>query len=50
MPATLANVRKVYGERARVMGESLKRELGDAIAFTQPQRGLYFSWVAITNV
>jgi 2-aminoadipate transaminase len=48
MPATLANVRKVYGERARVMGESLKRELGDAIAFTQPQGGLFF-WAKLTG-
>ena len=37
MPATLANVRKVYGERAQAMGEALKRELGDAIEFTQPR-------------
>ena len=48
MPATLANVRKVYGERARVMGESLKRELGDAIAFTQPEGGLFF-WARLTG-
>jgi 2-aminoadipate transaminase len=48
MPATLANVRKVYRERARVMGESLKRELGDAIAFTQPQGGLFF-WARLTG-
>jgi 2-aminoadipate transaminase len=48
MPATLANVRKVYGERAKVMGESLKRELGDAIEFTQPQGGLFF-WARLTG-
>ncbi|MBI2771140.1 MAG: PLP-dependent aminotransferase family protein [Burkholderiales bacterium] len=48
MPATLANVRKVYGERARVMGESLKRDLGDAIEFTQPQGGLFF-WARLTG-
>ena len=48
MPATLSNVRKVYGERARVMGESLKRELGDAIDFTQPQGGLFF-WARLTG-
>ena len=42
MPATLANVRKTYGERAKVMGESLKRELSDAIEFTRPQVGLFF--------
>jgi 2-aminoadipate transaminase len=48
MPATLRNVRKTYGERARVMGESLKRELGDAIEFTQPQGGLFF-WARLTG-
>jgi DNA-binding transcriptional MocR family regulator len=48
MPATLDKVRKAYGERARVMGESLKRELGDAIAFTQPQGGLFF-WARLTG-
>ena len=48
MPATLAHVREVYAERARVMGESLKRELGDAIEFTQPGGGLFF-WVRLTG-
>ncbi len=48
MPATLAKVRNVYGERARVMGECLKRELGDAISFTQPGGGLFF-WARLTG-
>jgi hypothetical protein len=48
MPATLANVRKVYAERAQAMGEALKRELGDAIEFTQPQGGLFF-WARLTG-
>ncbi len=48
MPATLANVRKVYGERARAMGAALKRELGDAIEFTQPNGGLFF-WARLTG-
>lgn len=48
MPATLAHVRQVYAERARVMGESLKRELGDAIEFTQPGGGLFF-WARLTG-
>jgi 2-aminoadipate transaminase len=48
MPATLANVRKVYGERATAMGAALKRELGDAIEFTQPQGGLFF-WARLTG-
>jgi 2-aminoadipate transaminase len=48
MPGTLANVRKVYGERARVMGAALTRELGDAVEFTQPQGGLFF-WARLTD-
>ena len=48
MPATLAHVRKVYGERARVMGDALRRELGDAIEFVQPQGGL-FVWARLTG-
>lgn len=48
MPATLIRVRKVYAERARAMGEALKRELGDAVAFEQPGGGLFF-WVRLTG-
>ncbi len=48
MPATLAHVREVYAERARTMGECLKREMGDAIAFTQPGGGLFF-WARLTG-
>ena len=48
MPATLDKVRKAYGERAQAMGEALKRELGDAIEFTQPQGGLFF-WARLTG-
>jgi 2-aminoadipate transaminase len=48
MPATLAHVRKVYAERARAMGESLVKELGDAVEFTQPQGGLFF-WAKLTG-
>ncbi|MDO9359333.1 MAG: PLP-dependent aminotransferase family protein [Polaromonas sp.] len=48
MPATLAKVRKAYGERAIAMGNALKRELGDAIEFTQPQGGLFF-WARLTG-
>ncbi|MGE4242677.1 PLP-dependent aminotransferase family protein [Ramlibacter sp.] len=48
MPATLANVRRVYAERAATMGRALKRELGDAIEFTQPQGGLFF-WARLTG-
>ncbi|MEO7887245.1 MAG: aminotransferase class I/II-fold pyridoxal phosphate-dependent enzyme, partial [Polaromonas sp.] len=48
MPDTLKHVRKVYGERANAMGAALKRELGDAIEFTQPQGGLFF-WARLTG-
>jgi 2-aminoadipate transaminase len=48
MPATLAHVRKVYAERAQAMGKALKKELGDAVTFTQPQGGLFF-WASLTG-
>ncbi|MDO9198487.1 PLP-dependent aminotransferase family protein [Rhodoferax sp.] len=48
MPATLAHVRQVYAERAQAMGQALKRELGDAITFTQPGGGLFF-WARLTG-
>ena len=48
MPATLAHVRQVYGERAAAMGRALGRELGDAVAFTQPEGGLFF-WARLTG-
>jgi DNA-binding transcriptional MocR family regulator len=48
MPATLANVRRVYAERAKAMGEALKQELGDALSFSQPQGGLFF-WAQLTG-
>ncbi|VTU19412.1 2-aminoadipate transaminase [Variovorax sp. SRS16] len=48
MPDTLANVRKVYGQRALAMGAALKRELGDAIRFEQPGGGLFF-WARLTG-
>jgi DNA-binding transcriptional MocR family regulator len=48
MPATLVHVRQVYAERAAAMGQALKRELGDAIEFTQPQGGLFF-WARLTG-
>ena len=49
MPGTLANVRKVYAERAQAMGDALRKELGDAIEFVQPQGGL-FVWARLTGV
>jgi DNA-binding transcriptional MocR family regulator len=48
MPATLAHVRKVYAERASAMGDALRKELGDAIEFVQPQGGL-FIWARLTG-
>ena len=48
MPATLDKVRKVYAERAITMGNALRRELGDAIEFVQPQGGL-FVWARLTG-
>lgn len=48
MPGTLKKVREVYAERAATMGRALKRELGDAVEFTQPQGGLFF-WARLTG-
>ncbi|MBB6563770.1 DNA-binding transcriptional MocR family regulator [Acidovorax soli] len=48
MPATLAKVRKVYAERAQAMGDALRKELGEAIDFVQPQGGL-FVWARLTG-
>ena len=48
MPATQANVRKVYAERAQAMGDALRNDLGDAIEFVQPQGGL-FVWTRLTG-
>ena len=48
MPATLAKVRAVYAERAQAMAEALRRELGGAIEFVQPQGGLFF-WLRLSG-
>ncbi len=48
MSATLAHVRQVYAERALAMGNALRKELGDAITFEQPQGGL-FVWARLTG-
>jgi len=48
MPVTLAQVRRVYAERAQAMGRALERELGEAVSFTQPQGGLFF-WAQLTG-
>jgi len=48
LDSALAVVRKTYAERARVMAESLRRELGDAVSFNQPQGGMFF-WARLTG-
>lgn len=48
LDSTLALVRKTYAERARMMAESLRRELGDAVSFNQPQGGMFF-WAKLTG-
>jgi DNA-binding transcriptional MocR family regulator len=45
---TLAVVRQTYAERARVMANALRRELGNAIAFNAPQGGMFF-WGSLTG-
>ena len=48
MDAALNTVRKTYAERARVMAERLRKELGNAIEFNQPQGGMFF-WAKLTE-
>jgi DNA-binding transcriptional MocR family regulator len=48
LDGALAVVRSTYAERARVMAESLRRELGSAIEFNQPAGGMFF-WVRLTG-
>ena len=48
MEGALNIVRKTYAERARVMAECLRKELGDAIVFNQPHGGMFF-WAKLTE-
>ena len=48
MPAALDKVRSVYAQRAQTMGDALRRALGDAVEFVQPQGGL-FVWARLTG-
>jgi DNA-binding transcriptional MocR family regulator len=48
MDAALAVVRKTYAERAQTMADCLRKELGDAITFNQPQGGMFF-WTRLTE-
>ena len=47
MDTALAVVRKTYAERAQTMADCLKKDLGDAITFSQPQGGMFF-WTRLT--
>ena len=47
MDAALAVVRKTYAERAQTMADCLRKDLGDAIEFSQPQGGMFF-WTRLT--
>jgi len=49
MPATLEKVRSVYAQRARVMGECLKEEMGHSLKFDEPLGGLFF-WAKLTGL
>ena len=48
LPATLAKMRAVYSERAQALGDALRKDVGDAIRFVQPQGGL-FVWARLTG-
>ncbi|MEO7938971.1 MAG: PLP-dependent aminotransferase family protein [Burkholderiaceae bacterium] len=45
---TLDVVRRTYAERARVMAQCLRTELGDAITFNEPHGGMFF-WARLTG-
>ncbi len=45
---TLDVVRRTYAERARVMAESLRQELGEAISFSEPHGGMFF-WARLSQ-
>jgi DNA-binding transcriptional MocR family regulator len=47
MDAALDRVRRTYAERARAMSDALKKEIGDAVTFNQPQGGM-FLWARLT--
>jgi 2-aminoadipate transaminase len=48
LDTALAAVRTTYAERAKVMATSLRRELGSAITFNEPQGGMFF-WAKLTG-
>jgi len=49
LPDALAVVRGTYAQRALVMANALKHELGEAITFSAPQGGMFF-WARLTGV
>ncbi len=48
MQAGLQHARRVYAGRSAALCQGLQRELGDAVAFTAPQGGL-FVWARLTG-
>jgi DNA-binding transcriptional MocR family regulator len=48
LPAALAAVRSTYAQRAQVMAQCLRTELGDAVGFNQPKGGMFF-WAKLTG-
>ncbi|MCY7307810.1 MAG: PLP-dependent aminotransferase family protein [Rhodoferax sp.] len=48
MDSALAAVRSTYADRARVMADSLRAQLGDAISFNQPRGGMFF-WARLSG-
>jgi len=47
LDAALTVVRSTYAERSLTMAHCLKKELGDAISFSQPLGGMFF-WARLT--
>ena len=48
LETALNAVHSTYAERARVMAECLRRELGNVIEFNQPHGGMFF-WAKLTE-
>ena len=48
MPLSVAQVRRIYAERAAAMGQALREQLGRALRFSQPQGGMFF-WAQLTG-
>jgi len=48
MPAALARVRSVYAQRAQIMCNALRTELGGALTFVEPRGGM-FVWARLNT-